>query len=206
MATDIEKWLEGNGEVFLKDIGIRKGQLILDFGCGVGHYTIPAAKAVGKVGKVYALDKDRGALDKLMQMAESEGLRNIFIIRTSGDLKIDLKDESIDRVLLYDVLHYMQLQERKEIYNEVYRILKIDGLLLVYPKHHMWDESLWNLADMELEDVVKEIESANFYLKKKCFKTLIHDDNYDKGFILNFIKKGMKGNCFHDSEAERCVT
>ena len=189
MGTDIEKWLEGDGEVFLKDIGARKGQLILDFGCGVGHYTIPDAKVVGKEGKVYAVDKDREALDKLTQIAESKGLRNIFIIRTSGDLKIDLKDESIDTVLLYDVLHYMQPQERREIYNEVYRILKIDGLLLVYPKHHKWDESLWNLADMELEDVIKEIESANFYLKRKCFKSLIHDDNYDKGFILNFIKR-----------------
>jgi ubiquinone/menaquinone biosynthesis C-methylase UbiE len=186
MGTDIEKWLEGDGEVFLKDIGIREGQLILDFGCGVGHYTIPIAKVVGKEGKVYAVDKDREALDKLTQIAESKGLRNIFIIRTSGDLKIDLKDESIDTVLLYDVLHYMQPQERREIYNEVYRILKIDGLLLVYPKHHKRDDSLWNLADMELEDVIKEIESADFYLERKCFKTLIHDDNYEKGFILNF--------------------
>jgi ubiquinone/menaquinone biosynthesis C-methylase UbiE len=204
MGTDIEQWLEGDGEVFLKDIGIRKGQLILDFGCGVGHYTIPAAKAAGKQGKLYAVDKDREALDKLTQIAESKGLRNIFIIRASGRLKIDMKDESIDTVLLYDVLHYMRPQERRKIYNEVYRILKIDGLLSVYPKHHKWDESLWNLADMELEDVIKEIESANFYLKRKCFKTLIHDDNYDKGFVLNFIK-GMKENCFYDSEAERCV-
>lgn len=194
MGTDIQKWIEEDGEVFLKDIGIRKGQLILDFGCGVGHYTIPVAKVVGKEGKVYAVDKDGEALDKLTQIAESKGLRNIFIIRTSGDLKIDLKDESIDTVLLYDVLHYMQPQERREIYNEVYRILKIDGLLLVYPKHHKRDESLWNLADMELEDVIKEIESANFYLKRKCFKTLIHDDNYDKGFILNFTKRGMREN------------
>jgi hypothetical protein len=28
MGTDIEKCLQGDGEVFLKDIGIRKGQLI----------------------------------------------------------------------------------------------------------------------------------------------------------------------------------
>jgi ubiquinone/menaquinone biosynthesis C-methylase UbiE len=194
MGTDIEKWIEGDGEVFLKDIGIREGQLILDFGCGVGHYTIPVAKVVGKEGKVYAVDKDREALDKLTQIAESKGLRNIFIISTSGDLKIDHKDESIDTVLLYDVLHYMQPQERREIYNEVYRILKIDGLFLVYPKHHKRDESLWNLADMELEDIIKEIESADFYLKRKCFKTLIHDDNYEKGFILNFTKRGMRGS------------
>jgi precorrin-6B methylase 2 len=82
METDIEKWLEGDGEIFLKDIGVRKGQLMLNFGCGVGHYTIPAAKVVGKEGKVYAVDKDREALDKLTQIAESKGLSNIFIIRS----------------------------------------------------------------------------------------------------------------------------
>ena len=65
MGTDIEKWLEGDGEVFL---------------------------VAGKEGKVYAVDKDREALDKLTQIAESKGLRNILIIRTSGDLKIDLKE------------------------------------------------------------------------------------------------------------------
>jgi len=190
METDVQNWIEREGEVFLKDMGVRKGQLVLDFGCGVGHYTIPAAKVVGKEGKVYAVDKDREALDKLTEMAESKGLKNILIIKTSGDLKIDLKDRSIDVVLLYDVLHYMKAQERKEIYGEVYRILKNDGLLFVYPKHHKCDESLWNLADMKLEDVIKEIESANFYVKRKCLKTLIHDDNYDEGFILNFTKRG----------------
>lgn len=75
MRTDIERWLREEGEVFLEDIGIKRGQIILDFGCGVGHYTIPAAKVVGKRGRVYALDKDGEVLNQLMQTAESEGLK-----------------------------------------------------------------------------------------------------------------------------------
>ncbi|MCK4257004.1 class I SAM-dependent methyltransferase, partial [candidate division WOR-3 bacterium] len=106
MKTDVKKWLRREGEVFLKDIGIRKGQTILDFGCGVGHYTIPAAKLVGKKGKVYAIDKDMGALQQLMQTAESEGFKNVLPIKTSGGLEINLENESVDVVLLYDVLHY----------------------------------------------------------------------------------------------------
>ena len=37
----------------LKAVGIKKGQTVLDFGCGEGNYTIPAAKLVKNEGKVY---------------------------------------------------------------------------------------------------------------------------------------------------------
>jgi len=32
-----------------------------------------------------------------------------------------------------------------------------------------------------------EIEEANFYLERRYFKRLMHDNNYDEGYILNFI-------------------
>ena len=43
MEIDIKEWLNGEGENFLKDIGIKKGDVILDFGCGDGPYAIPDA-------------------------------------------------------------------------------------------------------------------------------------------------------------------
>jgi len=193
MENNVKKWLRGEGEAFLKDIGIRKGQTILDFGCGVGRYTIPAAKVTGKEGKVYAIDKDMDALQQLMQRAKSEGFKNVVPIKTSGELKINLENESVDVVLLYDVLHYMDVKERRKIYDEVYRILKSDGFFSVYPKHLKSDGALWNLSGMELEAIVKEIKREKFYFERKFFKSLIHDDNYDKGYILKF-KKEREGN------------
>jgi len=50
----------------LQKVGIRKGQTVLDFGCGYGMYTIPVAKIAGKQGRVYALDKNKETLDVLM--------------------------------------------------------------------------------------------------------------------------------------------
>lgn len=32
----------------LSELGVKAGQVILDFGCGSGTYTIPAAKLVGE--------------------------------------------------------------------------------------------------------------------------------------------------------------
>jgi ubiquinone/menaquinone biosynthesis C-methylase UbiE len=183
MGSDIERWLKGDGQIYLKDIGIAKGHIVLDFGCGDGHYTIPAAKVVGKKGLVYAQDKDEGALDELIKKAKAEGLKNIKVIKTKGELKIDLDDKSLDAVLLYDVLHYHDMEERRKIYGEVYRILKKGALLSVFPRHHK------EYMHLKLEEVKKEIEKANFSFEGKFFKRLIHDDDYVKDYVFNFRRR-----------------
>ena len=189
MINNIKSWLKKDGKIFLEDIGIKKGQIILDFGCGSGHYAIPAGKVVGENGKIYALDKDREVLKRLVNTSESEGLKNIVTIcNQSEDLEINLNDESIDAILFYDVLHYIKSEKRRIIYQNAYRILKAGALFSVYPKHHKSDQPLGELADMKLEDIIKEIKGAKFYLDKKYFKRLIHDDNYNMGYIFNFKK------------------
>ncbi|MGQ9673736.1 MAG: class I SAM-dependent methyltransferase [Candidatus Aminicenantales bacterium] len=40
----------------LKEVGLKEGALVLDFGCGPGSYLPPLAKIVGPSGKIYALD------------------------------------------------------------------------------------------------------------------------------------------------------
>jgi len=190
MEIDVKEWLNREGEAFLEDIGIKKGEVILDFGCGAGYYTIPAAKVVSKEGKVYAIDKDIESMHKLMEIAKTKGLKNIIPIHTkSEESKINLESESIDIVLIYDVLHYMEALERKKIYEEIYRILKTGGILSVYPKHRKSDEPLWNLSNMELDDVIEEINSPHFYLQRKLYKKLLHNGNYNRGYILNFRKR-----------------
>lgn len=189
MEKDLKKWLKEDGEIFLKSIGIKKDQIILDYGCGVGHYTIPAARVVGKEGKVYAIDRDDYILTRLIKTAESEGLKNIEPIKISEESKINLKDDSIDAVLFYDILHYLDTDDRKKLYGEVYRILKTGALLSVYPKHHRLDEPLWKFSNVELEEIIEEIEIAKFYLDGKNYKRLIHDDSFNSGYILSFRKK-----------------
>jgi ubiquinone/menaquinone biosynthesis C-methylase UbiE len=183
MKSDIERWIQDDGQVFLKEIGIRRGQLILDFGCGDGHYTIPAAKVVGKEGLVYAQDKEEKALDELTKRAKAEGLRNIRKIKTKGELKTGLRNKCLHAVLLYDVLHYHERDERKTIYREVYRVLKKGALLSVFPRHHKEEMNL------ELDEVKKEIEESNFHFEGRFFKRLIHDDNYVKDHVFNFRKR-----------------
>ena len=65
MNKDTETWEEQEGVIFLRKIGIKIGQTVLDFGCRVGHYTIPAAEIVGNSGIVYAIDSEQQALKEL---------------------------------------------------------------------------------------------------------------------------------------------
>lgn len=164
----------------LQRIGIKRGHTVLDFGCGSGTYTIPVAKIVGKEGKVYALDKDRNELDNLMKKAELGGLKNIRTMATSGELRIQLPDESVDVILLFDVFHrhyFPWIDERKMLVDEIYRITKTNGLVSVWPKH-MGSE------------VKGEIEGANFYPEKEYVGTLVHDNrDIERGKVINFRKK-----------------
>ena len=180
MGVYVERRWAHIAENVLKEVGIKSDQIVLDFGCGSGNYSIPIAKIVGERGRVYALDKDRWRLDKLMDRTESAGLKNIECIKTSGGLKLPLEDASVDVILFYDVLHsyYFTQAERKKLLEEANRISKPNAIISIYPKH------------MEPKELKKELENANFYLEKKYHKTLlVHDDNFEEGMILNFRKK-----------------
>jgi len=171
----------------LQQIGIRSGQTVLDFGCGLGMYTIPVARIVGEQGRVYALGKDKEALDQLMQKAESAGLKNIRRMETSGKLRIQLADEFVDAVLLFDVFHsfyFPQADDRKKLLGEIYRIMKPSAFLSI---------SVWpNLIEPGVED---EIENADFRLEEDISQTLSHDGrNLGKRSVLNFRKESQNMN------------
>ena len=181
MSKNLEMELESRALEVLQQIGVGKGQTVLDFGCGLGMYTTLAAKIVGEQGRVYALDKDKEALDELMEKTESAALKNIKRMETSGKLEIDLADESVDVVLLFDVFHsfyFPQADDRKRLLGEIYRIMKPSAFLSI---------SVWpNLIELGTED---EIRNADFRLEKEIPETLSHNDkNLEERKILNFRK------------------
>ena len=184
----MEWWEREGGSKFLKKIGLRSGQKILDFGCRVGHYTIPAAKAVGNKGIVYAVDKESDALNELSRKVTSHNLTNVRITKTSGQMKLPLENEVIDVVLFYDVLHYFGADERIKLYHEAFRVLKQKGLLSVYPKHTADDSPLMELQHLQSTDIEREILSSGFQFERRCYGVISHDDGLNKGCVLNFRK------------------
>lgn len=181
---NIKNYIERKCKEILKKIGIKEGQIVLDFGCGVGNYTIPAAKIVGNKGKIHALDESKSKLRELSQKAKSVGLKNIKRIETSGKLNFGLEDKSVDVVLLYDIFWYFPLRDPKlsKLLKEVYRVSKANALISVYPEH------------VEIEELKHEMEKAGFCLQNRFSGEIVHEGEPEKSQILNFRKKGKNEN------------
>jgi ubiquinone/menaquinone biosynthesis C-methylase UbiE len=194
MTEDMETWEMENGVNFLRKVGLRPGQIVLDFGSGVGHYTIPAAFAVGIKGIVYAVDKEQQVINELQQKAAANNLKNVKIIKTSGQTILDFENESIEVVLFYDVLHYLEKGDRKKLYREAQRVLKQDGLLSVYPKHTVEDDPIQEFRELNSNDVKMEIENSDFYFEERYCGVISHDDSLNQGCVLNF-RKNEDYNC-----------
>jgi len=77
----------------LEAVGVKSGQLVVDFGCGKGNYAIPAAEIIGNKGKLYALDENQSKLSELSRRAKSIELENIQIINTDGRLSFNFKEK-----------------------------------------------------------------------------------------------------------------
>jgi ubiquinone/menaquinone biosynthesis C-methylase UbiE len=116
----------------LKEVGIKPGSRVLDYGCGPGGYVVGAAELVGESGKVYALDIHPLAVQRVQNIARKRQLTNVETIHSG--CRTGLPDNSVDVVLLYDVFH--ELSDHQEILVELHRVLKKDGTLS-FNDHHM---------------------------------------------------------------------
>jgi len=195
--TDVLAWQEHGAVRFLRKAGMRAGQVVLDFGCGEGNYTRPAARIVGACGTVYALDKNSSALDALMQAAGEDGLTNIQRVDTAGTLSLPLGDTSVDVVLVYDVLHLVgpsrqagkpvnrsTVTDRRRLLKELHRVLRPAGLVSAYCPH------LATHTDVESEnDIADEFRAEGFALQRSFRAKLRHNGNIVEGQTLDFVKR-----------------
>jgi len=117
----------------LEKLDIKAGMKVGDFGCGgSGYFTLQAAQMVGDKGRVYAIDIFKPNLSAIWRNVKMRGYEDIVRCVWS-DLEIygaakKIKDESLDRGILVNVLH--QSKKQKEILKECSRMLKKEARLL----------------------------------------------------------------------------
>ncbi len=142
---EFREWLREHADEVLKSVGVRKGQTVLDYGCGPGTFTIASARMAGERGRVYALDVRQRALERVGEEAKNKRLRNIVtMLADSSRMTIGLEDESIDTILVYDVMH--DINDKRGLLEELHRVLKQDGFLSIFPMH-MGDERMLEIVD-----------------------------------------------------------
>ena len=165
----------------LKLLGVNSDIVdVVDFGCGYGTFTIPAARMIR--GKVYAIDIEAEMIEAVQQKAKKLNLNNIqvilrdFILEGSG-----LMELSVDYVMLFNILHGVRPMI---LLKEAYRILKLGGKIAIVH----WNYDLATPRGPPMEIRVKPdqcrgwAESVGFVFVKKVVL-----EPYHYGLLLRKI-------------------
>ncbi len=150
----------------LRKMGLSKRvQDVADFGSGYGTFTIPAAKIVP--GTVCAIDLEKTMVELLKDKAEKTGRQNIKpILRDIDSEGSGLQDESVDYVMLFNILHGSHAES---ILKEAHRILKPKGTVGII--HWNYDPTTPRGPPMEIrlkpEQIIGKTINAGFTLKKR---------------------------------------
>ena len=116
---------------FLEEAGLGPGMTMVDYGCGPGFVTLPAAEMVGPAGRVYALDIHEGMVSLVGSRAAEAGLANVTALLNDGP-EAPLPDGAADLVTCIFVFHYRESRDgRQALAADLARLLKPGGRLAV---------------------------------------------------------------------------
>ena len=97
----------------------------IEFGCGYGTFTIPAARVIQ--GTLYAIDIEQAMLDFTNSSAQREKLLNVkCILRDFMSIGTGLADNSADYAMVFNILH---TKNPVDLLKEAFRVLKVNGLV-----------------------------------------------------------------------------
>jgi ubiquinone/menaquinone biosynthesis C-methylase UbiE len=139
MLKETDLPLEKEWETYFKasqtlhTLGLRRGMILADLGCGYGTFSIPAAQIVGNRGIVYAIDVDPKMVERVSERAHRIGLTNV--IARTGDIiasprkKPGIPARSVDLALLANIIH--GTRKKVHLLKSVSRILRDNGSIAV---------------------------------------------------------------------------
>lgn len=137
-------------EETLKKFTIKDDGVLLDAGCGIGYFTIPAAKLFIN-NKVIGID----IMPEIIEIAKgkAEGIGNIEF-KLSEEYYFPADNQSIKYLLLCNVIH--EIEDRETYFNEIKRVLKEKGYLLIIE---------WDKKEMEMGPKMQERISKDEMIK-----------------------------------------
>ncbi len=100
-----------NPEEVLKQLKLQEEMQAADFGCGSGGWVIPLAKKL-EGGKVYAVDILEEPLSVLRAKINLGRITNIQIIRADVEKGVNIFEESLDLVLITNLLFEVEDKKR----------------------------------------------------------------------------------------------
>jgi demethylmenaquinone methyltransferase / 2-methoxy-6-polyprenyl-1,4-benzoquinol methylase len=147
---------------------VKEGESVLEIGCATGSLTIVAKKQAGSSGSVSAIDLIPGMIDASREKAKKAGLDINF--QTGSIESIPFQDQQFDAVICSFMIFHMSEQVRNKGIEEIFRVLKPKGRLLVLDvavPPRVWSRGLLKLFlgflfKHELEELEPKLESTGF--------------------------------------------
>jgi ubiquinone/menaquinone biosynthesis C-methylase UbiE len=146
---------------FLNEFDIEPGMTIVDYGCGPGRYVPKASALVGPKGKVIAADVHELAITSVKRQIKKWKLNNVETALIKNN-KAPIPDQSADMIYALDMFH--MVSHPGEFFNELQRIIKPSGVLILEDGHQPRNESKAKLAKSGLWNIIEE---NNRYMKCK---------------------------------------
>ncbi|MDH3329654.1 MAG: class I SAM-dependent methyltransferase [Desulfobulbaceae bacterium] len=116
---------------FFSQLKLTQNTVFLDLASGVGRYSLEVAKRLGANGEVHAVDLWAEGIEALNETIREHHLTNIHTIIADITKPLPLTDSFYDICLLATVFHDLAELDRKPLLQEVYRLLKPNGILAV---------------------------------------------------------------------------
>lgn len=118
-------------EKFLRGMGVKEGDRILEVGCGPGFFTETLSLIVGEKGKVYAQDIEEAMLRKIKKKLPSFRYPNVIPLLCNSS-SLELPDSSCDVILCANVIEEIYKEgELEGTVKEIGRVLKPGGILFI---------------------------------------------------------------------------
>ncbi len=147
-------------------LNIREGDAVADLGSGGGYFTVKIAAKTGPRGTVYAVDVDRGMLERVAALAKENGLSNIETVAAKEDGS-GLEKASVDLVFVRNVYHH--LPERGKYFANVRAVLKPGGRVAIVEYQKKQGFTFTGLFGHQTpeEEVVALMERAGYARKER---------------------------------------
>jgi len=135
------------------------GMTVVDLGAGTGYFARYLSEAVGRQGRVLALDTNRSMVDTLQGRIEREELRNVKPGLITADDPA-LAPRSVDRILIVNTWHH--ISNRVEYAEKLLAALGPGGLLLIVDFTIESPQGPPPQMRLTHDTVRRELESAGF--------------------------------------------
>ncbi len=173
-------WLQTNGAMMMSELGIEKGNSVVDFGSGEGRYTIPLSQLTSKNGQVFSFERDKDAIAVLTERLSSFSQENNVHILNADDLDITphINGNAIDAILAFDVLQY--IQDWDLLFSSFHGVLKSKGSFHIYPA------ALPHPGSVDMELATSKLEKCGFEFVKSGKYRMMHNVDMVDDMIYSF--------------------